>query len=71
MTDDDGDEWTVKVFRDDPAWDQYPRWFMVPAGKLAELYVTAYTFRQWGYPNENSPAIREVRKLHPNAVLVY
>jgi len=71
-TDDtDDDRWRVTVYRDHPAWDQYDRWFKLPAPLLAELLVAGYTVHGYGRPDEDHPGVKHIRAAHPGAVLVY
>ena len=58
---------TVRVFREDPIWDKYERWFMVPTPDLRRLFVGGWTCHE-------DHALALTTHLHaeyPNHVLVY
>jgi len=68
---DDRDEFTIKVFRDDPAWDAHEKWWMIPSWKLNELYIGTYIRRGYGPTTEASSTVKAIREQHPGCVLVY
>ncbi len=63
---------SIKVFRDDPRFDQYAKWWMIP--RVEELYVCTYDLAvddrgEYAGDWQNDSAF--LRSTHPNCVFVY
>jgi hypothetical protein len=55
---------TVKVFRDHPAWDAHSAWWAVPMALVNELYVCTYDYTD---PRQ----LDRIERQHPGCVFVY
>ncbi len=61
----------IRVFREDPVWGQYTKWWMVPLDTLKALHLATYRVEDDDEEADLQAAITEVRARHPHDVLVY
>lgn len=61
----------IGVYRDDPVWNKHARWFNVPIPELERLWIADYTVSGDVDTHDVERAADEVRKSHPDSVLVY
>ena len=67
----------IHVYRDSPEWANYPRWFMLPAALLQELYVCTYRLTmdsEEGYedwPVDARAPLDQAEKENPGCVFIY
>lgn len=67
----------VRVFKDDPIWEKYDRWFQLPPHELERLHIVTYIWDE--NPLDPGPmesaerkqCIEWVEKEHPGTMLVY
>ena len=62
---------TIGVYRDDPVWAVYQRWFNVPLPQLQRLWLANYEIDGDTSTHGMELAAIHIRKTYPDAVLIY
>jgi len=57
----------VHVFKEDPIWDKYARWFLMPQADIRRLFVGTWTCHE----DEALALTTHLHKEYPNHVLCY